>query len=105
MFQSMLTFWRREEPKFVKVRKIWWAPEWAYAFTMYPFIFMEPQVWDDKCVRQHELYHWYDQEANWVIPWVIKYAILGIWGIIIRQPNSKHPMEREAYRIQRQCEK
>jgi hypothetical protein len=82
----------------VKVQKIPWPfPENVHAVTIWPFIFYEPQVWDDASVQVHERYHWADQIRWLVLPWFAAYLVLRpFYG-----GGDRHPLEREAYRRQR----
>jgi hypothetical protein len=69
-------------------------PESVHAFTLWPFIVYEPQVWDDACVQIHERYHWNDQARWLVLPWLLAYLVLRpFYG-----GGRRHPLEREAYR-------
>lgn len=73
------------------------------AITLWPFIFLAPSVVGDKCIMAHEMHHWTEQRRYWVIPWFIVYLVIGIF--YIGRPMDRHPMEREGYRIQRECER
>jgi len=83
----------------IRVKKVPWPfPENVRAVTIWPFIFYEPQVWDDASVQVHERYHWGDQIRWLVLPWFAAYLALSpFYG-----GGDKHPLEREAYRRQRQ---
>ncbi len=75
-------------------------PVSVYATTVWPFVFYEPQVWDDECVQRHERYHWIDQIRWLVVPWLIIYLILSIkYG-----GGRSHPFEKPAYEIQDKCD-
>ena len=85
----------------IKVKWIPWPfPERVHAVTIWPFIFYEPQVWDDRCVQLHERYHWLDQIRWLLLPWFTIYLILSIFY----GGGPEHPLEKEAYRRQRECE-
>ena len=74
-------------------------PPNVYATTIWPFVFYEPQVWDDECVQQHERKHWIDQITWLLIPWLIVYLLLSIrYG-----GGRRHPFEKRAYAIQDSC--
>lgn len=74
-------------------------PEHVHAFTLWPFIFYEPHVWDDPCVQTHERYHWADQARWLVLPWLAVYlAMRPFYG-----GGREHPLEREAYRRGDDC--
>ena len=76
-----------------------------YAMTVWPFVFVIPAWKDDKCLWVHEMYHWREQWRWLVIPWLVVYLVqLVILGLILRRPADKLPMEREAYRLSRECE-
>ena len=85
----------------IKVRKIPPPfPEPVYAVTIWPFIFYEPQVWENVCVQIHERYHWVDQIRWLILPWFVTYLVLRpFYG-----GGDRHPLEREAYRRQSLCE-
>ncbi len=86
----------------IRVRRIPWPfPERVHAVTIWPFIFYEPQVWDDPCVQLHERYHSVDQIRWLLLPWFAIYLVLSIFY----GGGSKHPLEKEAYRRQWECEK
>ena len=74
-------------------------PNRVYATTVWPFVFYEPHVWDDKCVQQHEAKHWRDQITWLVIPWLIVYLLLSIKY----SGGRSHPFEKAAYEIQDRC--
>ena len=75
-------------------------PESVHAVTVWPLVFYESEVWDDKCVQIHERYHWVDQIRWLLLPWFTAYLILRpFYG-----GGDNHPLEREAYRRQRACE-
>ena len=75
-----------------------WLPGRIYAITLWPFIFYRKGYYTE-CVRLHEWYH-YMQARQWlVIPWYIAYILLAMV-----YAGRVHPMEREAYKIQRGCE-
>ncbi len=85
----------------IKVSKVPWPfPERVHAVTIWPFIFYEPQVWDDPCVQLHERYHWSDQIRWLLVPWFTAYLILSVFY----GGGTKHPLEKEAYRRQQKCE-
>jgi hypothetical protein len=74
-------------------------PKGVYATTIWPFVFYEPQVWDDKCVQAHERHHWISQIRWLVIPWLIIYFLLSIkYG-----GGRAHPFEKRAYEVQDEC--
>ena len=74
-------------------------PKRVYATTVWPFVFYEPQVWDDACVQVHERQHWVDQIKWLVIPWLIVYLVLSIkYG-----GGRRHPFEKPAYEAQEKC--
>lgn len=83
-----------------RVRLIPWPfPASVHAVTIWPVIFYEPQVWDDPGVQVHERYHWNDQIRWLLLPWFVVYLILRpFYG-----GGDRHPLEREAYRRERQC--
>ncbi len=84
----------------IKINKLPWPfPEAIHAVTIWPFIFYEPQVWDDSCIIIHEKYHW-EEQKNWlVIPWLIAYGILAIKC----GGGRNHPMEKGAYLAEVKC--
>lgn len=43
------------------------------AITIWPFIFVLPAQANDKALWQHELVHYREQRAAWVIPWLLRY--------------------------------
>jgi hypothetical protein len=71
-------------------------PASVYATTVRPFVFYEPQVWDDECVQRHERYHWIDQIRWLVVPWLILSIKYG--------GGRSHPFEKPAYEIQDKCD-
>ena len=73
--------------------------ESVYAVTVWPFIFYEPEAWDDPCVQVHERYHWVDQVRWLVLPWFAAYFVLKIFY----GGGREHPLEREGYRRQDAC--
>ncbi len=74
-------------------------PESVHAVTVWPFIFYEPQVWEDECVQVHERYHWIDQ-IRWLwVPWFLVYLILRP----IQGGSRGHVLEAEAYARQDAC--
>ncbi len=74
-------------------------PASVYATTVWPFVFYEPQVWDDECVQLHERQHWIDQIKWLVVPWLIVYLLLSIkYG-----GGRRHPFEKKAYEAQGRC--
>ena len=75
-------------------------PASVHAVTVWPFIFYEAQVWDDKCVQVHDRYHWVDQ-LRWLwVPWFAAYLILRV----VQMTGSRgHLLEKEAYRRQDEC--
>ena len=78
-----------------------WLPFGIQAVTLWPVVCIQKGQ-DRKCLRVHELYHW-QQALKWgVLPWYSLYIFL--WLIYLWQPPAQHPMEREAYRRQRECE-
>ena len=87
----------------LKVVTVPWLPFRARAMTLWPFILLTPGVVGDDCIMAHEMYHWKQQRSWGVIPWFIAYLIMGVF--YIGKPADHHPMEREGYRIQRECEK
>ncbi len=74
-------------------------PKQVYATTVWPFVFYEPQVWDDECVQVHERRHWVDQIKWLVIPWLIVYLVLSIK----HGGGRRHPFEKPAYEAQDKC--
>ena len=79
----------------ILVQKIRWPfPERVHAVTLWPFIFYEAQVWDDKCVQVHERYHRLDQIRWGIVRWFTAYLIL----LPLHGGGRRHPLEREAYR-------
>ncbi len=85
----------------IRVSKIPWPfPSWVYAFVVWPFIFYEPKAWGEECVQVHERYHWMDQLRWLLLPWFLVYGMLAIFY----GGRERHPLEREAYRRQRECE-
>ena len=44
------------------------------AFTCWPFIFMRPECAVDKSLVLHEMVHYNEQRAAWVVPWLLRYA-------------------------------
>ena len=44
------------------------------AVTCWPFIFMRPEDASDKALLVHEMVHYTEQRAAWVIPWLLRYA-------------------------------
>ena len=77
-----------------------WLPFGTCAVTLWPFILYRVRT---PCLEVHEHYHWRQMRRWGVIPWYIVYLLIGIF--YIGKPADKHPMEREAYRLQRECEK
>ncbi len=85
----------------ITVARIPWPfPERVHAVTIWPFIFYEPQVWNDPCVQIHERYHWFDQIRWLLLPWFAAYLTLSIFY----GGGREHPLEKEAYRRQQKCE-
>ena len=76
-----------------------WLPGHILAVTLWPFILY--RAWSP-CTRVHEHYHWHQARRWGVIPWYIVYLTIGLF--YVGKPASDHPMEREAYRLQRGCE-
>ena len=75
-------------------------PRSVHAVTVWPFIIYETEVWDNACVQIHERYHWIDQ-IRWLwVPWFAAYLVLSVFY----GGGRRHPLEREAYRRQDQCE-
>lgn len=84
------------------------------AVTIYPFIFWSKKYkgWENPCLVAHEMYHWNDQK-RWkdnkrfgLLRWLVKFVFQWFWFNLIRYfPRDKHPMEKIAHEIQRQCEK
>ncbi len=85
----------------IRVGRIPWPfPKAVHAVTLWPFIIYESQVWDDECVQIHERYHWTDQIRWLIVPWFLAYLVLRpFYG-----GGDQHPLEREAYRRQRECQ-
>lgn len=82
------------------VEKLPWPwPSWATATTIWPIILYEPDAWADKCVREHERYHWKDQLRWGVLPWLVAYGILALFF----GGGRKHPLEHRAYQIEDEC--
>jgi len=78
-----------------------WLPGGIRAVTLWPLVLYLRGYEDDPCVRLHEEYHW-RQALRWgVVPWYAAYLLVGIF--YIGKPAPRHPMEREAYRIEREC--
>ena len=44
------------------------------AVTCWPFIFMRPEYATDKALLVHEMVHYNEQRAAWVLPWLLRYA-------------------------------
>lgn len=74
------------------------------AITLWPCIlYVSQEVKADLCIRAHEMYHWH-QALRWgILPWYVAYLVIGLF--YIGKPANAHPLEREAYRIQRECER
>ena len=81
----------------LSVKRIPWPfPKRVCAVTIWPFIIYEHQVRHDLSVQAHERYHWNEQKAWLVVPWFIAYiCLLPFYG-----GGRRHPMEKEAYKIQ-----
>ena len=81
----------------ISVQQIPWPfPKKVFAVTLWPFIFYEHEVRQDKGVQVHERYHLRDQRKWLVIPWFIAYiALLPFYG-----GGREHPLERLAYELQ-----
>lgn len=76
-----------------------WLPGGIRAITLWPFILYRERT---PCIEVHERYHWH-QAARWfVLPWYIAYLAIGLF--YIGRPADEHPLEREGYRLQRECE-
>ena len=73
-------------------------PKSVHAVTLWPVIVYESQVWDSAAVQAHERYHWQDQIRWLLLPWFAAYLIL----LPIYGGREGHPLEREAYRRQRE---
>jgi hypothetical protein len=50
------------------------TPKSFDAVTCWPFIFMRPECADDKSLVLHEMVHYNEQRAAWVVPWLLRYA-------------------------------
>lgn len=86
----------------IRVPKVPWPfPARVDAVTVWPFIFYEPQVWNDPCVQIHERYHWVDQIRWLLLPWFATYLILSFFY----GGGDRHPLEKEAYLRQQLCER
>jgi hypothetical protein len=44
------------------------------AFTVYPFIFVRPEVAADEGVIAHETLHAEEQKKSFVLPWLVRFA-------------------------------
>ena len=78
----------------------WIVPPKSIAITLWPFIFYKTkEASEDRPLKEHEYFHW-KQALRWgVIPWYIAYLVL--LPFYIRKRPDDHPMERQAYDIQR----
>lgn len=43
------------------------------ALTVYPFIFIRPSQRHNIGLLAHEMVHYNEQKAAWVVPWLVKY--------------------------------
>jgi hypothetical protein len=83
-----------------RVRKIPWPfPSSTHALTICPFVFYESGMWDDECLQKHERHHWIAQIQTLVIPWLVAYIVL----LLIYGGARKHPMEKNAYKVEDDC--
>ena len=78
----------------------WVVPPASTAITLWPFIFYRSkEASENQPLKEHEYFHW-KQALRWgVIPWYVVYLVL--LPFYIRKPPTAHPMERQAYDLQR----
>jgi hypothetical protein len=82
--------------------KVPWLPGGIRAITLWPVILYRADVYGNRCIQLHEHYHW-RQALRWgVVPWYVAYLVLAV--LWIGRPIDRHPLEREAYKLQRECE-
>jgi len=71
------------------------------AITLWPFIFYKNEYYkNDKCIKIHEHFHWYEALRWGVIPWYVTYLILKIF-----KKYDEHPFEKRAYKAEQDCRK
>jgi len=75
-------------------------PPRRVAITLWPFIFYRStEALEDIPLKAHEHFHW-KQALRWgVVPWYLAYLLL--LPFYFRQRPDDHPMERQAYDVQR----
>ena len=78
-----------------------WLPGNIRAITLWPFI-AYLRGHKTHCIRLHEHYHWNQALRYGVLPWYALYLLLLLK--VIGRPISDHELEKEAYRIQWDCE-
>lgn len=78
-----------------------WLPG-IRAITLYPLCLYLGDAIDAPCTRAHEHYHRQEALRYGVILWYLWYVVLAVFNI--GKPADQHPMEREAYRLSRECE-
>ena len=78
----------------------WIIPPKSVAITLWPFIFYRSkEALEDLPLQAHEHFHW-KQALKWgVVPWYLAYLLL--LPFYFRQRPDNHPMERQAYDLQR----
>ena len=83
-----------------------WLPYGARAMTFWPLIMYRPGCMTP-CIRVHERWHW-DSQGKWgplwPLTWGLLYQVLNIPVLLGKKRPEWHPMERNAYRVMRECE-
>ena len=72
----------------------------VHAITLWPFIFYRKGFQDDIALRCHEFFHWRQAAHCGVIPWYLAYLLL--LPFYLRQSADQHPLEAQAYAVQRE---
>lgn len=50
------------------------VPRGFDAITVFPFIIIRPESADNASLIAHEMVHYREQKAAWVVPWLLRYA-------------------------------
>ena len=67
------------------------VPKGFDAITCFPFILMRPEVAGDAALIAHEMVHYREQKASWVIPWLLRYLL---------SHEFRYQAELRGYRVQ-----
>lgn len=82
-----------------------WLPFGALAMTLWPFVLYR-RGHHTHCIWMHEMAHFRDQ-GRWGVLWPVVYGLPYLfWNVVMlvrHKPADWHPMEREAYNIEREC--